>query len=313
MVLQRFLCVLCLFWTGIAHALPSDPYELFQTMMGQTGEWDWKGLSQEQIWDNPHVQNCAGQPFNHYMEAIQYLKQEPINTIPKIIHFIWIGPNPFPQQSISNLISWKNHHPNWKFFFWTDDPNRPPPIEGMQQRLITDFDFGPLQRCIEGSQNWGERADIMRYMIIYKEGGIYTDHDVECIRPLDPLTSRYDFVAGYAALHNYHFSLNRPFSPNNGIIISRQHHPIMKETIDRLVARWDEMTELFHDRFGRVMSRSFDPFTYCSTHFIDIPGYRNMLLPASYLHSAWSFDEQIRQELIEQGHVYAIHRYAGLW
>jgi hypothetical protein len=300
---------------GAIHALPSDSYELFKTMMGQRGEWDWMVLSQDQIWGIPHVQNCSGGAFEHYMKAIQYLKEEAINTVPKTIHFIWIGPKQFPEQSIPNLISWKRHHPEWEIFFWTDDPERPLPIEGLTRRLITDFDFGPLQRCIKASTNWAETSDIMRYMIIYKEGGIYTDHDVECIRSFDPLSSHYDFAAGYSALHNFPFSLNSPFCPNNGIIVARPHHPILEKTMERLLARWDEMTQKHpaEDLFGRVMARSFDPFAYCSTHLIDTKGYRNILLPASYLNSNGSLEAQIQQDLIDQGHVYAIHRFAGSW
>jgi mannosyltransferase OCH1-like enzyme len=300
---------------GMVHALPSDPYELFKTMMGQRGEWEWRVLSQEQLWDIPHVQNSAGRPFNHYIKAIQYLKRDAINTIPKTIHFIWIGPKPFPSQSIANLISWKKHHPDWKIFFWTDDPERPLPIEGLTRRLITDFDFWPLQPYIEATHNWGEKADIMRYVIIYKEGGIYTDHDVECVRPFDPLTSRYDFAAGYAALHNYIYSLNSPFSPNNGIIIARPHHPILENTMKRLSTRWDQMTQeyVFNNLVEKVVARTFDPFTYCASQYIDIEGYRNVLLPASYLHSNGSLEAQIQQDLIDQGYVYAIHRFTGSW
>jgi hypothetical protein len=300
---------------GRVHALPSDPYELFKTMMGQRGAIEWAGVSQEELWKIPHIQNSAGKPFNQYIKAIQYLKGNPINTIPKIIHFIWIGPKPFPSESIANLISWKKHHPNWEIFFWTDDPERPLPIEGLTRRLITDFDFWPLQPYIEASSNWGEKADIMRYAIVYKEGGIYTDHDVECIRPFDPLISRYDFVAGYSVLHNYDHSLNSPFFPNNGIIIARPRHLILEKTIERLIARWDQVTKELATTYlaRRVIGRTFDPFTYCAAHFIDDGNYQNIILPASYLHSAYSLDDQIKIELIEQGYIYAIHRYGGSW
>jgi hypothetical protein len=313
--IRQFFCLLCLFGIGMVYALPSDPYELFKTMMGQRGEWEWRLLSQEQIWTIPYVQNNAGKPFNHYIKAIQYLKGDAINTIPKTIHFIWIGPKQFPEQSIPNLISWKSHHPNWKIFFWTDDPERPLPIEGMTRRLVSDFDFGPLQRCIEASSNWAETSDIMRYMIMYKEGGIYTDHDVECIRPFDPLRSHYDFAAGYSALHKFPFSVNSPFCPNNGIIVVRPHHPILEKTMERLLARWEQMTKEYppNNVIERVLARTFDPFTYCAVQFIDIEGYRNILLPASYLHSNGSLEAQIQQDLIEQGHVYAIHRFASSW
>jgi len=312
--IHSFFWIFCLFIISIVHALPNDPYEQFKTMMGQKGMWEWENVPQKKLWKILPVQNNAKKTFNQYIKAIEYLKQDPINTIPKTIHFIWIGPKKFPEKSVANLISWKKHHPTWTIFFWTDDPNRSLPIKDIKRRCTTDFDFGPIRPYLEQTHNWGAMSDLMRYMIVYKEGGIYVDHDVECIRPLDPLTSHYDFVAGYSALHNYHFSLNSPFVPNNGVIASRPHHPIMKKTIERLCDRWTQTTQKeTYESFSHVVSQTFDPFAYCVTQFIEIPEYRNIILPASYFHSAWSFDERIFKELIEQGYVYAIHRYAYSW
>jgi len=310
--------VLCCFWIGALHALPSDPYELFKTMMGQKGMCEWLGCSQEQLWDIPIVQDKAKQPFNYYLKAIQYFKQKPINTIPKTIHFIWIGPKPFPEESISNLISWKKHHPKWKFFFWTDDPNRPLPIEGIERRLVSNFDFGPIQALLEESVSWGEKSDLMRYMILYKEGGVYSDHDVKCVRSFDLLVSHYDFVAGYEAMHNYTFSLNSPFVPNNGIILSCPHHAILGKTIERIISRWEGICKKWsgngsYSAVERVFETTFDPFAYCASHFIDTGKYRNILLPVCFLQSYFFFDEQVLQELKEQGYVYAIHCFGAAW
>jgi len=316
--LRLLLCTLCCFWITALHALPDDPHELFKIMMGQTGVWDWMGWSQEQLWSHPFVQQNVEKPFDHYTKAIQCLKKRSVHSIPKSIHFIWIGPKPFPEQSISNLISWKKHHPNWNFYFWTDDPDRPIPVEGMQRQLVSDFDFGQFQPLIEEMTNWGGKSDLMRYMILYKMGGIYTDHDVRCIQPFDPLITHYDFAVGYEPLHNYSLSLSTPFVPNNGIIISCPHHLILEKTIEQVCARWNEIGARFpggdiQSEHQKFYWRTFDTFAYCAYHLIDDGNYQNILLPACYLQSGWFFDKQTFHELTEQGHVYAIHLFNASW
>ena len=73
-----------------------------------------------------------------YNRDIDYLCATSIHTVPKIIHFIWIGPRAFPKNSIDNLKSWKQYHPHWKFYFWTDSKDRPLPMSGMERRLIQE-------------------------------------------------------------------------------------------------------------------------------------------------------------------------------
>jgi len=310
--IRLLLCSFCLVWTGAAFSHAS--FENFKTMMGQRGVLKWSHLSQEELWRIPVVEKNAKKAFENYSNGLDYLKHPALHTIPKTIHVIWIGPRPFPEQSIANLLSWKKYHPTWDLFFWTDSRERPLPIEGMKRRLLSDFDLGPFTSLFRKSTNWAEKSDLLRYMIIYKEGGLYTDHDVTCIRPFDSLVEHYDFIAGYAPLHNYCFSLNNPFSPNNGIIISSPCHPIMQKTISRLCSKWKNVTKSENKSVGRlVIARTFDPFTYCASHYINIEGYRNILLPASYLHSAHSFTKEIFDELIEHNCVYAIHHFDSAW
>ena len=77
-----------------------------------------------------------------YKKKIAFLKKKDLNTIPRKIHFIWLGPKAFPEASVRNVISWKKLHPNWEIFFWTDSPDRPIPVPGMKRRLVSEFDFG---------------------------------------------------------------------------------------------------------------------------------------------------------------------------
>jgi len=319
---NRSLCLLfyslCLFWLSPVDAHSGVTFEQFKTMMGQRGSSSWSNLSQKQLWKERSVKENFEKAYDQYIRAIKYLSKPAVNTVPKNIHFIWIGPKPFPKDSIKNLISWKKHHPTWKFFLWTDDPKRELPIKGMRRCLISNLGLGPFQRFFEESDNWSEKSDLIRFMIMYKKGGIYSDHDVECVCPLDPLSSHYDFVAGYAPLHPYGHSHNSPFIPNTGIIISRPNHPLMKKVITRLSSRWDMFGKKFPGEdqknvVNRVVSRSFDPFVYCVSQFINEDSCQNIILPTCYLQSATAFDKQVLAKLKEEGHVYTIHFFDAVW
>ena len=91
----------------------------------------------------------------------------------KLIHQIWVGPHPIPQKSLNFIEKIKELHPNYKYKLWTDAD------------LTSDF-FTNLS-YINATPVYAQKADIMRYEILYKYGGIYLDIDFEIFKSLDPL------------------------------------------------------------------------------------------------------------------------------
>lgn len=250
-----------------------------------------------------------------YNRDIEYLSIRHHRTVPKIIHFIWIGPRPFPKESIDNLKSWKKYHPHWQFYFWTDSADRPLPISGMERKLIQEYDFGPFTPLFALTDHWAEKADLIRYMVLYNEGGIYSDHDVEAFRSFSPLAKSYDFVVGLE-WYNYHPGMDSCISACNAIIISRPHHPVLRETIDRIVGSWDEIERRFPGKengIQRVIARTFDGFALSAKHCRNRPGYRDIILPNSYFYPFPAFSKATMETLRKAGYVYAVHKYGGTW
>jgi hypothetical protein len=100
-------------------------------------------------------------------------------VIPRIIHQIWIGPDRLPEGHRAWIETWKEHHPEWEHRLWTeddlpDDPIRPEVLNRLRSPV--------------------ERADILRLEILYRQGGVYVDTDVECLRPMDDALAGHDFV-----------------------------------------------------------------------------------------------------------------------
>jgi mannosyltransferase OCH1-like enzyme len=131
--------------------------------------------------------------------------------IPKIFHWLWFGSKPIPEQHQRWIEGWLALHPEWEHNIWTDI-NRPT-FTNEVQFLTAD--------------NFSLKADVARYEIVYRYGGIYLDTDFECLRSLEPLLEDVEaFIAS-----------EEPDSLKKlgvGILGATPGHPWMAELIERL-------------------------------------------------------------------------------
>lgn len=105
--------------------------------------------------------------------------------IPKIIHQTWKDDN-IPSYFRVLTDTWKIHHPTWKYVLWTDEMNR---------NFIHEKFPSFLNRYDNLTFNI-QRADVIRYFILYSFGGVYVDLDFECIKPIIPLLENSSCVLG---------------------------------------------------------------------------------------------------------------------
>ncbi|HZW61712.1 MAG TPA: glycosyltransferase [Candidatus Babeliales bacterium] len=132
--------------------------------------------------------------------------------IPRIIHQIWLG-SKLPDQYKKFQRSWKKLHPDWEYRLWTDDD-----VES----------FGLVNKeAFDKARNYGEKANIFRYEILFRYGGLYIDTDFECLKSFEILNQQYEFYTGLV-------TLNRKTLINNGLIGSVPQHPILKACIDNI-------------------------------------------------------------------------------
>ena len=89
--------------------------------------------------------------------------------IPRLIHVVWIGGKPNPHQDL--LGSWTRLNPEWELRYWTDGTL--PPMRH--------------QRLIDKIPHWSGKVNVIRLELLHQFGGLYSDADSECLKPLDPL------------------------------------------------------------------------------------------------------------------------------
>ncbi|MBS0620540.1 MAG: hypothetical protein JSS61_03670 [Verrucomicrobia bacterium] len=239
-----------------------------------------------------------------------YLENAPLaessegpHKIPPVVHFIWLGPKAFPPQSVENIRSWIAMHPDWKVKFWTDS-DREPPCTGMEKVSVNDFTFTKLKRCYDASQNWGEKSDLLRYEILLQEGGVYVDHDANCLRSFEEMHRAFDLFCGLETPHEPF--VGRNITCGNGVIGSRPNHPTIARVIDLIAERWDPLGEKYrgNDEYSKievVMQRTYIALTL-ALPTLNQGGNRDIILPAAYFFSKMGIAP-----------LYSEHFYASAW
>ena len=100
--------------------------------------------------------------------------------IPKIIHYCWFGRNPLPTSAHRCIDSWRKFLPDYEIKEWNED----------------NFDVNSIpytQQAYE-AKKYAFVSDYARFWILYHEGGLYFDTDVEIIANLDEIIARGPFM-----------------------------------------------------------------------------------------------------------------------
>jgi inositol phosphorylceramide mannosyltransferase catalytic subunit len=208
--------------------------------------------------------------------------------IPKIIHHIWLG-SKIPSCFQHYIQSWKKHHPSWEHKLWTDTE-----VASLGLRN---------QKLFDEAKNYGEKADIARYEILNRYGGLYVDIDIECLRPFDIFHHCYQLYVGIEQAQRLEI--------NNALIGAVPGHPLLNLCIESMSDEGDK-----YDCMA-IMKRSGPiHFTKC---FMEIASLYDMMIafPVSYFYpipieiQRYTMLQQVRKYI--RSETYTIHYWASSW
>lgn len=134
-------------------------------------------------------------------------KMRLITIIPRLFHHIWLGPRPMPSSHKTYINGWKAEHKGWSFKLWDDNDLTPD--------QFANYDL------IKAATSYAQKADIMRYEILYKYGGVYLDCDFECLRNINSL------LDGITAFSCNEISDYSKYC-STGILGAKPKHPVFK-------------------------------------------------------------------------------------
>ena len=100
--------------------------------------------------------------------------------IPRKIHYCWFGHNPIPEECNKYVQSWKKYCPDYEIIQWNED----------------NYDVMKNKYMYEAykQKKWAFVSDYARLDIVYQEGGVYLDTDVELLKPLDDFLYQKGFI-----------------------------------------------------------------------------------------------------------------------
>ena len=180
--------------------------------------------------------------------------------IPNIIHQIWMGDDPIPQEWTD---SWKKKNPNFKHILWTEEKIRK---MGLVNMSLFD-DYKNLKKK-DGRIMYHAMADVARTEILYKYGGVFLDADMECIESIEGAGFLdWDFFSVYEQ------DRINPTTNKNliacGVIGATKEHPILKEYVKRVGKSIAQIDDAWKNTGPLVL-----------TNIVEELGYQNKILPA---------------------------------
>lgn len=137
--------------------------------------------------------------------------------IPRVLHRV--VPRETSAEADDWWMGWQSLHPGWLFRTWRD------PIDPSGFPLTSPH----WHRVRHGAQ----LADLVRLEVLWNEGGIYLDSDMEPVRRLDPLLPLSAFAAWEDAQR-----------VPNAVIGAVPQHPAIRECIDLALSRVGEVEDI---------------------------------------------------------------------
>ena len=221
--------------------------------------------------------------------------------IPKTIHYCWFGGKPKPTSVLRCIDSWRKYCPDYEVKEWNEG----------------NFDVYvlPYTRDAYQAGKYAFVSDVARFQVLYQEGGVYFDTDVEVIRPIDDLVERGAFMGWEKA----DASGNMHVAPGLGLAAPKGF-PLYKEVLDGFAqlpyyledGQWNPytmiplVTDLLKQK-GLQTDGTFQviPLTsHLSPLTSEITVY-----PAEYLCPMDSLTGKVE----ETSNTYTIHHYAMSW
>lgn len=197
--------------------------------------------------------------------------------IPKTLHIIWVGDD--SKRPDNCIQTWARHNPGWEIKLWgNDDLVERPWINAAHMQAMLGHELNGV-------------ADMMRWEILYAEGGFVVDADSICLRPLD------DSLLQRQAFACWESEIARPGLIAAGYFACQPGDPL----VGRIVADIHDAPSVVHDSAWKTVGpqRLTDAYRLYAYHALDIlpshlfipehfTGLRYQGTGTVYAHQEWA-------------------------
>lgn len=128
-------------------------------------------------------------------------------SIPKKIHYVWFGRGEKNERIKHCIESWKKILPDYEIIEWNEDN--------------FDINYNSFTKKAYDNKKWAYVSDVVRLWVLYNEGGIYMDTDVEVYKSLDEFLNEEAFTG-----------FEQPHYPVTATMGSVKGNPVIKLMLD---------------------------------------------------------------------------------
>lgn len=207
--------------------------------------------------------------------------------IPKIIHYCWFGGNPLPNEVKKCISSWKKMCPDYKIVRW-DESN-------------FDIMAHPFSKAAYEAKAWAFVSDYARLKVVYENGGIYLDTDVELLKNLDFLLEHQCYLGIQQSEHLCNTGLG---------FGATQFNPVVKKMLEKYdtIIFDDENKYNFACPYLNNAVISDLGYSYTPNEVIKLNG--TLILPEKYLDPIAPGDGM---KYLKCDDTISIHHYSASW
>lgn len=206
--------------------------------------------------------------------------------IPKKIHYVWIGG---PKGNLENICinSWREKLPDYEIIEWNEKNF------DIEKEIAGNKFF---EECYK-RKLWAFISDYIRIKVLYEQGGIYLDTDMQILKDITPLLSNHKFISGYEDEEVY---------ISAGFICAEKGHPLLKDILDYYeteILKSDiftipkVITHVLRKNYKQIDSNNFEEDIY--------------VYDREYFYP-FSFKEEFSYECIKEN-TYGIHWWGKSW
>lgn len=212
----------------------------------------------------------------------RHIKQDLLKNIPKILHLYW-DRSPISCLQVLTATTFHKHNPDWEIRLYLPKQDYTGTAKYIPKYVGQDFFYMfeemDYVNIIEVDlKEFGIRedlhnilrSDILRYNMLYKHGGVWSDFDVLWLKPLDCMNNiRHVNILNHVGMTACLYQ-NIVGHYNIGILLSIKGHPFYKQLLDqiRIIQKtpnkfrslYDIKTNKFyHQSFGVVLWKQLFP------------------------------------------------------
>lgn len=206
-------------------------------------------------------------------------------SIPKVIHYCWFGKGDLPNLAKKCIESWEKYCPEYKIIQW-DESNF-----NINSNLY-------VKQAYE-AKKYAFVSDYVRLYVLYNQGGIYMDTDVEVLKELDQFLENESFSG---------FETNQTVT--TGIMGCKKNNEFFKY----LLSYYDNKSFLNEDGSYDLTTNVTTITNYCTKKGLSlnnklqkIEGFK--LYPSEY----FSPKDHITGKINMTEKTYTIHHFSGSW